>query len=210
MSQDFSEIVQELKRKFPEGTVVFRSDNNRPYIPNQVYTDRLESATNSQWDFEISELDINVEQKYVKAIVRVHIPPHFRDGYGVALISGNPLKISSATDQAVNEAFITALDSFQMGWKDLAPYKTEDWGGNPALRHLLNSPPPADSKNGTMIQSYAKTSHKCIVCGGELSESEWDLLGHIPNLNRKKMIYCIDHLPDHLKRKLPDDIRKEL
>ncbi|WP_336765646.1 hypothetical protein [Paenibacillus sp. USHLN196] len=207
MERDYKDIVAELKRAFPKDTVKFRSDNHRPYIPNQVYTDRVESATESRWNLEIKELEINVPHRYVKSIVQVQIDVHFRDGYGFAVIPGDPSKepsnINTAVDKAVNEAFLTALDSYQMGWRDLAPYKMKDWAGNPALKHLLDHPEP-DSQTA-VVQSRAIVDRHCLVCSKVLTGDEWDLLGQVPNLNRDKMTYCFDHLPNHLKRKIDKD-----
>jgi hypothetical protein len=216
MEHNYQQIIEELKRTFPAGTVKFRSDNERPYIPNQVYTDRMETATNSQWDREIKELEINAPFRYVKALVRIRIEPHFRDGYGFSVIDGdpatNPKIIATAVDKAVNEAILEAMDSYEMGWKDLAPYKLKDWAGNPALKHLLEGGPPltADS-GGKSVQSSANVTHKCIFtnCGKNLTEAEWFLLGQVPNLNKDKMIYCFEHLPKHMKRKLPESVLRD-
>ncbi|MFX3637343.1 MAG: hypothetical protein ACE3L7_01710 [Candidatus Pristimantibacillus sp.] len=209
MDINYTDVVTELKRSFPEGTVQFRTDNNRPYIPNQVYTDRLETATGSRWDREIKELEINVPFRYVKAIVRIHIEQHFRDGYGFSPIDGepssDPRKITTAVDKAVNEAILEALDSYEMGWRDLAPHKIKDWAGNPALRHLMEGDvPQGNLSDVTATQSFAKLHHSCIQCGSHLTEMEWSLLGQVPNLNRDVMKYCFKHLPKHLKRKLPE------
>ncbi len=212
MDLKYSDIVTALKQRFPEGTVKFRSDNNRPYIPNQVYTDRLESVTASRWNLEIRELDINAAHKYVKAVVRVHIEPHFRDGYGFAPIDGNPgeesWKIATAVDHAVNEAFLTALDSYEMGWKDLAPYKQQDWAGNPALKHLMEGAPPpeAGSKNSIQTQSFAKSSQQCVKCGKNITKAELKMITILPKLN---LIYCFEHLPNHWRRELPQEVLNE-
>jgi hypothetical protein len=214
MEFNYLDVVTELKRMFPKGTVQFRSDTGRPYIPNQVYTDRLETATNSQWDREIKELEINAQFRYVKAIIRIRIGGHFRDGYGLSDIDGNPAsepkKIANAVDKAVNEAFLEALDSFEMGWKDLAPHKLKDWAGNPALKHLMESHPPSTQGSENIAnQSFIKVIQQCVKCGQQLKQGEWDLLGQIPNLNRDKMKYCFNHLPAHMKRKLPERILKD-
>lgn len=204
MEREYKDIVAELKKTFPKDTVKFRSDNHRPYIPNQVYTDRVESATESRWNLEIKELEINVPHRYVKSIVQVQIDAHFRDGYGFAVIPGDPSKepsnINTAVDKAVNEAFLTALDSYQMGWRDLAPYKMNDWAGNPALKHLIEQASPGEQV--VVSQPHMRTHRQCLVCGRSLTEDEWDLLGEVPNLNRDKMTYCFEHLPNHLKRKI--------
>ncbi|MGG4132154.1 hypothetical protein ABEW19_28270 [Paenibacillus illinoisensis] len=107
VKRDYKDIVAELKKTFPKNTVKFRSDNHRPYIPNQVYTDQVESATGSRWNQEIKELEINVSHRYVKSIVQVQID--VLKWYGFAVIPGDPSKepsnINTAVDKAVNEAF---------------------------------------------------------------------------------------------------------
>lgn len=207
---EYSEMISALKRQFPSGTVQFREDNHRPYIPNQVYTDRVESATGSQWDLEIKDLDINIPYKYVKAIVRIQIGPHFRDGYGLSIIQGEPSeqpnRLKIAIDSAVNSAFVEALDKYQVGWIDLAPYKTKDWASNPALQHLLAQGAPVA---GVPVQSQEQTVHQCLICKRPLSSLDWDFLGKVPNLNRSKMTYCFKDLPDHLKRRVDNKTVQE-
>ncbi|MDN8593162.1 hypothetical protein Q0V21_31015 [Paenibacillus sp. 11B] len=211
MERDYKQIVTELKRTFANGTVQFRSDNNRPYIPNQVYTDRVESATESRWNLEIKELEINVPHRYVKSIVKIEIDVYSRDGYGFAVIPGDPAtepkNITTAVDQAVNEAYLTALDTYQMGWRDLAPYKKNDWAGNPALQHLLEHMNPGNQAK--IVHSKEAINRTCLVCNKVLTADEWELLSQVPNLNREKMTYCFEHIPDHLKRKInKDTLRK--
>lgn len=203
---DYSEIVKKLKEKFPTGTVQF-NHANRPYIPNQVYTHRMESVTSSSWSFEIRELDINPTAGYIKAIVRVQIGSFYRDGYGVESLvtntEGIPERVSTKADQVINAAYINALDTWEMGWQDLAPHKKEDWGGNPALAHLLDHIPP--EKSGEPLAIYEKIERNCLKCGKQLTTIEWELLGQIPSLNRETMVYCFSHIPDHLSRRLDPD-----
>lgn len=204
---NYQEVVEKIKERFPQGTVRKRSDTGRAYIPNQVYTDRVEQATGSRWNREILQAEINIAQGYVKVIARVTIGPHFRDGIGFAEISDGK-QVANMVDQATNEAFREALDTWQIGWRDLAPYYQgeRDWGSNPALRHLLDSPPPAAGTTPG-LQPNARLDRTCIKCGDQLLQSEWDILGQVPNLNRDKMTYCYEHLPEHLKRKLQEDVR---
>lgn len=207
LKNNYQDIVRALKAQFPPGTVQQRSDNNRPYIPNQVYTDRLEQATNSEWSKEIKEIEINTEHRYVKAILSIQIDTFSRDGCGVAIINGDPTskpeQIVEAVNKAVNLALKDIVDSYEMGWRDLAPFKMKDWGGNPALRHLLEEDP---AKVHTAIQPYELTSHKCLKCKKALILAEWDLLGRIPNLNRQTLTYCFRDIPNHEKRKLSADV----
>lgn len=210
----YSEIILRLKESFPNGTVKFRSDNNKAYIPNQIYTDRLEAATQGKWNKSIKDIEINLEHLYVKVIVTVTIGDHSRDGYGLAYIDsdskGRP-KISNTLDQAAASAFVDALDTWQMGWRDLAPHNKMDWGGNPGIRHLLDSDPSIDGQNQERkANPNHKVERKCIMagCHKTLSADEWDLLKQVPNLNRNKMVYCFEHLPDHYKRKIPEQYLK--
>lgn len=210
----YSEIILRLKESYPHGTVKFRSDNSKAYIPNQIYTDRLEAATQGKWDKTIKDIEINLEHRYVKVIITVTIGEHSRDGYGLSYIDsdgqGRP-KISNSLDQAAASAFVDALDTWQMGWKDLAPHNKLDWGGNPALQHLLKSDPPTENQTQLRLSnSNHKVERKCIMagCNKTLSSDEWDLLKKVPNLNRNKMVYCFEHLPDHYKRKIPEQYIK--
>ncbi|MGU3473215.1 hypothetical protein ACLBWT_18970 [Paenibacillus sp. D51F] len=204
---NYQEVIDRIKARFPQGTVKQREDTGRAYIPNQVYTDRVEDATNSRWNREIRDVEINVPHGYVKVICRVTIGPHYRDGIGFAEIT-EAKHVANKVDLATNEAFREALDTWEIGWRDLAPFyqKEKDWASNPALRHLLDSPPPVpDVTLGH--QPNTRVERSCIKCGNSLTHAEWDILGVVPNLNREKMTYCYNHLPDHLKRKLPDGAR---
>lgn len=208
---NYQEAVEKIKARFPQGTVKLRGDNGRAYIPNQVYTDRVEDATGSRWNREICDVEINIPHGFVKVIARVTIGPHYRDGVGFADFNDKK-EVANKVDQATNEAIREALDTWEIGWRDLAPYYQgeKDWGSNPALRHLLDSPaPPAGPDPGHQLN--ARVEHHCIFskCGAQLTREEWDILGQVPNLNREKMTYCYEHLPNHYKRKLPDAIRSK-
>ncbi|MFC5651171.1 hypothetical protein ACFPYJ_19075 [Paenibacillus solisilvae] len=216
MDFNYAEVVADLKKAFVKGTVQFRSDNGRPYIPNQVYTDRVEAATNSRWSREIKELEINTAGRFVKAIVRIHIGAYYRDGYGFCSIeedsANHPKKIANAVDKAVNEALLEAFDSYEMGWRDLAPYKKEDWAGNPALRHLLESDAPPAPGTEISVRSHFISERTCIFtnCGKRLTREEWDILGMVKGLNRDKMTYCYNHLRPHYKKLLPEELKNRL
>lgn len=195
---DYAKVVASLKERFPSGTVVKQS---RQYIPNQVYTDRLEQATGSEWSFEIRELEINPGAGYIKAVVRIHIAEYFRDGYGVDVLKDSS-KIPTLTDQVINQAFVNAVDSWQMGWADLAEFRA--WGNNPALAHLKdNNAPPAE---GVPLQSKAIEDKACVVCSKQLGQDEINLLKAIPSFNLSKLAYCFEHLPDHFKKRLAPEI----
>ncbi|NHN34741.1 hypothetical protein [Paenibacillus agricola] len=211
MDLDYEKIVSDLKMAFPAGTVQFQN-GGMAYIPNQVYTDRIEQATSSRWSLELRETDINLSGHYVKAVVRVQIGAYFRDGYGLQkLEAGKALledQLAPALDLAVNRAFIHAVDKWQMGWRDLAPHRKNDWGNNPALKHLLNVESGLKKPGQNNLQPSLREIHHCINCKQELSNEEWDALGQITNLNRNKLTYCYPHIPNHYKRLLPDKVRK--
>ncbi|RAP78444.1 hypothetical protein [Paenibacillus montanisoli] len=206
---NYQEVIARIKERFPAGTVKQREDIGRAYIPNQVYNDRVEVATQSQWNQEFREVEINVPHRYVKVVARITIGPHFRDGIGFCEInideSGKAKRLATAVDQAKAEAVREALDTWEIGWQDLAPYyqDAKDWGSNPALRHLLKTAPPA--LHDTNTQSASMVDRKCIFsnCGVKLSRDEWELLGYIPNLDRTRMTYCYSHIPKHIKKKIP-------
>ncbi|QYR23043.1 hypothetical protein KZ483_09030 [Paenibacillus sp. sptzw28] len=159
-------MIEHIKARFPKGTVKERTDNNRAYIPNQVYTDRIEAATQSRWIREIRDIEVNVPHRFVKVICRVTIRPHSRDGIGFSEIqvdgNGHIKQLSTTVDQATNEAFRKVLDTWQIRWKGLAPFYPKDWGGNPALTHLLDSAPAGESD--PTMQSSPMIDRKCIFC----------------------------------------------
>jgi hypothetical protein len=210
---NYDHIVQQIKATFPQGTVQKRQDTQRAYIPNQVYTDRVELATQSRWSREIRDVEINIPHGFVKVIARVMIGAYYRDGIGFAEIgtesAGKAKQIANKVDQAGNEAVREALDTWQIGWRDLAPYyqQNNDWGTNPALRHLLEtSSAPTIPGDDPSQQINAKVERFCIKCLKQLSHEEWEILGKVPNLNRDKMTYCFEDLPNHLKKKLPQGV----
>ena len=213
---DYKEAIERIKAAFPPGTVQKRGDNGRAYIPNQVYTDRIEEATGSRWNREIRDVEINIPHGFVKVVARVTIGEHYRDGIGFSEIEtdagGKGKSVSNKVDQAYAEAVREALDTWQIGWKNLAPYYQEekDWARNPALHHLLHSQAPGEAGSKSGMQSRAVVEHYCIFakCGKQLSRDEWDFLSLIPALNREKMKFCFEHVPNHLKKKASADVLK--
>ncbi|MEF2247964.1 Rad52/Rad22 family DNA repair protein [Paenibacillus sp. IITD108] len=208
----YHEVTNRLKEKFPPGTVRKRDDQSRAYIPNQVYTDRLERVLQGEWSKEIKELEINVPNQYVKAIVRVYIGPYYRDGSAVASITKQG--IENAEARAKSAAFVDALDTWELGWTDLAPYN-EDWGKNPALAYLLDYEPNVEVPSFSSMSTT--TDHRCIFCQRFLTEDDINILKQIPNFNIQKMKYCADDLPDAFVRKLepvanalPENYKKRL
>ncbi|WP_336775345.1 hypothetical protein [Paenibacillus sp. MMO-58] len=206
---EYKSIIEHLRAPFPPGTVQKRGDNNRAYIPIQVYNDRVETATSGRWSLDIKDIQIDVPNAFVCVIVRVTIGEHYRDGKGFAVLDlGTEAKsktITNKVDQAYSEALREALDTWEMGWKDLAPhYQAErDWASNPALHHLMQSVPPVD-----VTGQSAKTvvRHECNICHQQISHDDWEFLRSIPAINLKTMKYCFKDLPGHLKKKAPADV----
>ncbi|MFC5402361.1 hypothetical protein [Cohnella soli] len=212
---NYPEVIEKIKARFPEGTVRKREDNRRAYIPNQVYNDRVESATQSRWDQEFREVEINIPHRFVKVVARVTIGSHYRDGIGFAEIgvdaSGKPKQLATTVDQAKAEAIREALDTWEIGWQDLAPYYQDekDWGSNPALAHLLTTRAP--DKGTPAPQSAEMVERNCIFrnCGTKLSRDEWELLSNVPNLDRSRMTYCFAHIPEQYRKKIPHEKLQE-
>jgi len=206
----YHEVLEQLKAAFPPNTVQFRNDSGAAYIPNQVYTDRLDRVLQGQWKLEVRELEVNVQGKYVKTIVRVHIGDYFRDGTSIAEITQQG--INNAENRAKSAAFVDALDTWEMGWKDLAPHN-KDWGKNPGLSHLVSSEAPTEGqRTARNLSAGTTTDHRCIFsgCGQHLSQAEFQALKLIPNYNRQKMVYCSVHLPDHFLLKIPEEAVNQL
>lgn len=210
---NYQDVISKIKARFPEGTVLKRQDNSRAYIPNQVYNDRVESATESRWDQEFRDVEINIPHRFVKVIARVTIGPHFRDGIGFVEIgvdgSGKPKQLATAVDLAKAEAIREALDTWEIGWQDLAPYyqSERDWASNPALAHLVITPPPDTPTPAA--QSAVKIERNCIICKDRLNQDEWELLSYVPNLDRARLTYCFEHIPSQYRKKIPQDRLKK-
>ncbi len=195
--EKYYEATKLLKEKFPPETVKMRDDGTRAFIPNQVYTDRLDRVLQGEWSKEIRELEVNVPHQYVKAIVRVYIGPAYRDGSGIATITTTGLR--NAEERAKSSAFVDALDTWELGWRDLAPFN--EWGNNPALSHLSDAPL---EKTPSLSSIQSLTDHRCIFpdCHQVLIQQDIEVLKLIPNFNITKMKYCVKHLPDAFVRKL--------
>lgn len=198
MAKEYDEIVRQLKDAFPKGTV-----KHRRFIPNQVYVDRLESAAESRWDKEIRQLEVRPDLGYVKAIVRVVIGEHHREGAGFETIpagaSGDALK--TAVDKALALAFVSAVDDWQVGWIDLCTEGNRDWADNPGITLLQNSIGSSkQNPSAARTPAAAKTSPRvCVTCKNVLTESDKALLQKIPEQN---IDYCNNCLPDHRRRKI--------
>ncbi|RJG15636.1 hypothetical protein [Paenibacillus thiaminolyticus] len=180
---DYSEIIKALKQPLPDGAMrSYEENQNHKYFPIQVYIDLLESITEGEYNYEIRELEVNTSGKYVKAIVRIEIQGRFRDGHALCDIKQS--NTANATDLAMSTAFKNALDKWQVGWINLAPF--EKWGNNPGISLLNNNNTLADSDT-------------CIKCGRQLTEMEKNQLKRIP---KNSLQFCTTCLPEHLRRKM--------
>ncbi|RUS45000.1 hypothetical protein [Cohnella sp. AR92] len=196
MTKPYSEVVKDLKERFPNGTVV----NNR-FIPNQVYIDRLEAATESEWSKEILRLDIRPEAGYVCAIVRVKIGDYHRDGYKVEKIKpgADDKALTTAIDLAVNGALVTAIDDWQVGWINLAETGNRDWATNPGITLLQAEKANTQSTKATGAAVPSSSTRNCSNCRQQLTVEDIDYLKTIPKL---KIDFCRAHVPKfYLKNK---------
>ncbi len=108
--------------------------------------------------------------------------------------------LRKSSSVVINQGFVNAVDSWQMGWKDLASYR--EWAKNPALAHLKEEDIPPVSGVQNVSHSRAIVDKSCTRCGKRLSQNEVDLLKAIPDFNHSKLSYCFEHLPDHFKRRI--------
>lgn len=128
---DYGKVVEDLKAKFPNGTVQKNDSTKRYYIPNSKYLHRINTVTQGEWNKEIKSIDINTDLGIVIAIVRVTIAEYSRDGHGRYQLKRGS-SIDNAIDQAVNIAFVNAIDTWEMGWVDLGRGSSDETEDDPS------------------------------------------------------------------------------
>ncbi|HCG4536199.1 TPA: hypothetical protein NJY08_005053 [Salmonella enterica subsp. enterica serovar Typhi str. AG3] len=187
----YEDIIKELQRPFPQGTVV--NKNKSAYIPVQAYLARLEEVAGPHWHWRIiGEPIINKEMQTVMIKGEITIFTTVRQGIGVAgLKKFDSSSIKNSIMTAESESLRDACDKFQMGWKDLAPYR--DWSNNPGVAFK-------NEQQTTKIENVDLNVHSlmpplnnrvCIRCNRALTTEEELFL----SVNRVKHPYCKDHVP---------------
>lgn len=191
----YEEIMAELKKNFPSGTVEF-SSNKMAYIPVQAYMNRLEEVAASNWEWRIVDAPvINKEDGIVLVKGEITLVQTVRQGIGVANISKN---LKNAIMTAESEAFRDACDKFQMGWRDLAPHR--DWANNPGVG--LNSKPNNKIENFNeavhSVLDPVSSERKCMKCSRALTNQDELFL----SINNVKFPYCHEHVPKQFIKKV--------
>lgn len=197
--KSYSEIMGQLTKPFPPGTVKKTGSSKSGYIPVQVYMSRLEEVATSQWHWRIiGEPILNFQQNYVIVKGEITLIDTVRQGLGIASIKKvENTSIKNALSTAESEAFRDACDKFKMGWIDLAPYR--EWSKNPGVNEagLLLLPENGEIENfDPTIHSVMPTAgnRQCVKCKKRLTPNEELLL----SINEIKYDYCKEHVPKQL------------
>lgn len=197
----YTEIMEQLRRPFPSGTVKVSDNGTRGHIPVQIYLSRLEDVAESQWDWRIvGDPVLNLENKFVIVKGEIKLIDTVRQGLGIANIKkADPTSIKNALMTAESEAFRDACDKFKMGWIDLAPYR--DWSKNPGIaqsnQSILNERETIENFDPSVHSIMPLTGRNCMKCKKQLSSTEELFL----NTNGIKFAYCRDHVPKQLVKK---------
>ncbi|MFC5452563.1 hypothetical protein ACFPOG_30625 [Paenibacillus aestuarii] len=189
----YREIHDQLIAEFPPGTVEYReNDSDSKYIPVQPYIHRLETAAGMHWSWRLSgqpQIFDREEQIMVTGILK--IVEAEREGIGFANFqryedTGKIKNLKYAILSASSDALRNACDLFEMGWKDLAPYRK--WAKNPGTG--LSVPLTGAGKN-----MEEQSSHRnCVVCQKPLTLNDEE---YLKELNIKHP-YHREHIPQHL------------
>ncbi|MFJ7983485.1 hypothetical protein ACIQ1D_24970 [Lysinibacillus xylanilyticus] len=197
----YAEIMEQLKKPFPPGTVKVSGDGKRGHIPVQVYMSRLEDVAESQWHWRIiGEPVFNFEKNIVIVKGEITLVDAIRQGLGLAKITNvDPALIKNALMTAESEAFRDACDKFKMGWIDLAPYR--DWSKNPGIdvsnQFLIDENPIIENFDPNIHSVMPVSNRNCIKCKNPLTQNEELLL----SMNGIKHAYCKEHVPKQLIKK---------
>jgi len=199
--KSYSEMMEQLKKPFPPGTVKISGNGKSGYIPVQVYMSRLEDVAASQWHWRIiGEPILNFEQSFVIVKGEITLIDTVRQGLGIASIKKiENTSIKNALMTAESEAFRDACDKFKMGWSDLAPYR--EWSKNPGVNEagqLLLPTGEIENFDPSIHSVMPSSNRKCIKCKKLLTPNEELIL----SINEIKYDYCDDHVPKQLIKKI--------
>ncbi|MEK5358169.1 hypothetical protein [Paenibacillus sp. FSL L8-0709] len=190
LQQLFTEIQQKLKEPFPNGTVQYKTAGiaKSSYIPYQAYIHRLNTAAGGFWKWRQSinkpiyhEESDSIEMRGILSIVNCEV-----EGHGFYYLKRDNNKKVTNYDEAIKSAVKNALSDacnfYEMGWIDLK----RKWIGNPGV--------------GIMLEEE-KSEKICVKCKNNLTTKDEELL----NLTKWNQPYCVNDLPDHVKRDLPKE-----
>jgi hypothetical protein len=194
MQKIYREIHEQLIAPFPPGTIEEReNDPDSKYIPVQPYIHRLETVAGTFWSWRLTGQPVIYEredQVMVKGVLK--IVDAEREGIGFSNLqrysdTGKIKNLKYAILSASSDALRNACDLYEMGWKDLSPYRK--WAKNPGTG-LSASAFLNQDKGG----SEGSSGRKCIRCQNPLTMEDENFLQELQIAND----YCRDHIPQHL------------
>jgi hypothetical protein len=190
MQKIYREIHDKLVAPFPEGTVdSHERDSNSRFIPVQAYINRLEEASGAFWSWRLTGSPIIYEAEDLVQVTGVlKIVDAEREGIGYSNLQRYPdtkkiRNLKDAIRSASSDAIRDACSLYQIGWKDLAPYRK--WASNPGVG-LIAPNKKQDASEG----------RACLRCKNKLTTEDEAFLRQI----NVSMAYCQNHVPDHLTR----------
>lgn len=193
----YREIHEQLVAPFPPGTLEAReNDPNSKYIPVQPYIHKLETAAGTFWSWRLTghpQIFEREEQVMVTGVLK--IVDAEREGMGFSNIqryedTGKIKNLKYAILAAESDAIRSACDKFEMGWKDLAPYRK--WAKNPGTG--LEVPTTGAGKD---YKDGSGSSHRnCVVCQKPLTLDDENFLKELQITHP----YHREHVPQHLVR----------
>ncbi|MBP1931965.1 hypothetical protein [Ammoniphilus resinae] len=191
MQKIYREIHKKLTEPFPEGTLEAQErDPNSKYIPVQPYIHRLEEAAGVHWSWHLTGPPVIYETEDLVQVTGVlKILDAEREGVGFSNLQrySDTKKIRNlkeAIRSAGSDALRDAADKFEMGWKDLAPFRK--WAKNPG----------AGLVSATQRSSREEKTQQCMRCKVPLNQEDIRMLEELSIT----MLYCQEHIPAHLIR----------
>lgn len=191
----YSKIMGKLKEPFPQGTVTLKNHNEKSaYIPVQAYIKKLNDAAGGFYSWQITSQrpTIHREEGLLEMRGALTILNTTNEGVGFQSFRyiKNTEKVANLDEVirgAVHRALVNALNMFEAGWLDLAPYRK--WGDIPGV----GSENEANSSNNNLNENP-----RCKTCDIHLSNEEVNLI-RLANWN---IFYCSTHVPDFVRKKI--------
>lgn len=188
----YREIHKKLTAPFPAGTVEGKeNDSNQKFIPVQPYIHRLEEAAGVHWSFKMTGQPIIYEAEdlvQVNGVLKILNAEREGNGFSNLQRYRDTRKIRNlkeAIRAACSDCLRDCCNLFEMGWRDLAPYRK--WSNNPGVGLKTSA---------ARINGAESEDRTCIRCKEKLTEEDERLLKEL----KVSVNYCASHIPDHLTR----------
>ncbi|WP_240416523.1 hypothetical protein [Paenibacillus periandrae] len=190
----YASIMKKIKEPFPEGTVIKKNASDKSaYIPVHTYVKKLNDSAGGYYTWRITtdKPIIHAEQGLLEMRGLLTILNTSNEGQGFQLITfkkGSQVinNFDETIKAATRRALVNAMDMFEAGWVDLAPYR--EWAKSPGLGLIDNkSEEDDDSANNP----------DCVSCGCKLTNQEVAIIKGVWNV-----YYCSAHIPNFVKKKM--------